>query len=385
MVFKNNGISIRQFQILIILNAFGTGVVVLPGRAAGFAGQDGWLIVVFLAVIGVFLAWILATVGQRMQSESFLSYSGRLLTKPVAFILGAVFLVKLLINACLSLRLFAEMLRTVLLPKTPISVTCAVFLIVSAYAASKGVEARARIGEMLFYIMIVPLLLMIALAFFSFDFSNLQPALSAAPDDLFAGTIRLGFVFTGLEYILLAYPCLKRAQNSRGAVCLAAAFAGVLVVLLTLATLAAFGPLNIHAQPWPMMKMMDMAKIPFTFLERQSALMMGFWILAAFMSINAALYYGVLLLRDMTVSIRPHGRNKYILLCIMPFVYVLSLLPCSVFDVLHYMDFLAITFGAACLVAIPLLLLAVGYVRPKPKMDDTGKTPLKEPRRNTHA
>ena len=75
MVFLNDKISIRQLQILLILNIFSTGVLTLPRRAAVFANVDGYISVLIAVFIAAFLSLVVTTVASRYENDSFFDCS----------------------------------------------------------------------------------------------------------------------------------------------------------------------------------------------------------------------------------------------------------------------------------------------------------------------
>ncbi|MCL2262532.1 MAG: hypothetical protein FWC08_04840, partial [Defluviitaleaceae bacterium] len=70
---SNRKITMRQLQILIILSAMGTGVIVLPRRAADFlpqGAQDGWLIAVGLTLIAMAVGALVSTAARAAQKAA---------------------------------------------------------------------------------------------------------------------------------------------------------------------------------------------------------------------------------------------------------------------------------------------------------------------------
>ena len=356
MLAANGKITMRQLQILIILSAMGTGVIVLPRRAAQFAGQDAWVIAVGLAVLAVFIgALISAAVMAATKTKpnaGFIEFTGFLLTRPVAYVLGTVLWIKLVVAAGLELRIFLEITQVIMLPQTPLPVVSIAVLLVCAYAAAKGMETRARVAEVLFAVMAIPFVFLIGLAFFDTNFSNLQPVLVTPPQDLLQGTLRLGFILTGMECLLLVSPFLKKGKHMGRHIVGALAFAGSIIILITVLTLAKFGT-GVVNQPWPVLRMMDMLNIPGSFIERQEALIFSFWIITAFAIGNTMLFFGGLLVKDM---FRPKPRHTGVI------VTSFAVLAISVFpwgsQVYEILDFMYMTSGVFFLIILPLIILA---------------------------
>ena len=69
MKFFNDKISVRQLQVLLILDIFGTGVIVMPRIAASIAGENGWLVAIF----AMFRLHTFDTSGTVLEARGFAS------------------------------------------------------------------------------------------------------------------------------------------------------------------------------------------------------------------------------------------------------------------------------------------------------------------------
>ena len=97
MFSSNNKISIRQLQILLILDIFGMGITFLPKKMVEFAGQNGWICVVFGSILACICIWILTSLAEKFPNDSFVTYCGKIVTKPVAYVITTGFVVKIII------------------------------------------------------------------------------------------------------------------------------------------------------------------------------------------------------------------------------------------------------------------------------------------------
>ena len=359
MLSSNERITLRQFQILFVLEAFGTGFVVMPRLAARYAGQDGWLVALLLVVPGVIFATLVSGTAKAFGREHFTAYTRRLLSAPVAAVVCFLLWAKILFCAGLELRLFGEIIRALLLMRTPSVAVYIVVLGVAAYAAAKGIETRARLAEILIVVIAVPLVILGAVAMFSIDFTNLMPALVTPPEDLLNGVLSLGFIFTGLEFIFLAFPYLNKPQEGRKAAVHAMAFAGLIMAVITAVTIAKFGPHNVQAQQWPILKMMDMLNIPGSLIARQEALILSFWMLSVFAYAAASLFYGAVLGRDQTGK----GKHYWWVIACAAIVCTVAALPLSQAHTYWLLDQIFLTFGLGFWVGVPIILMVAKKLR----------------------
>ncbi|MCL2874303.1 MAG: spore germination protein [Defluviitaleaceae bacterium] len=355
MIFVNDKISIRQLQILLILNIFGTGVLTLPRRATLYANQDGWISVLIAVLCAALLSLIVTTIANKFPSDSFYKYCGDLLSRPVAFVLAMGFVFKLIINLALELRFFGEVVRQTLLETTPFWAIALLILAIGGYAASKGYETRARLGEMLFLLVFLPIIFVFVVASFKTDVQNVMPVLQTPVDGLLRGAFYSGMSFRGIELCLLAFPFLSSPNNARKGVFFAVLAIGILMAIVAFLTIAAFGPADTEIQLFPMLQMMDHVEVPGSLLERQKAFIMSFWIISAFFIVNAYLFFSSLLMKS---TFKKGTHSNYILLCAAA-VFAVSLFVKTLSDAERYMELMFVTFDLFYLAALPILLLTV--------------------------
>ncbi|MDR2167277.1 MAG: spore germination protein [Clostridiales bacterium] len=355
----NNRISLRQMQALLFLEIFGFGITALPRRVAEAAAQDGWIGVLLAVGVTLGLVWIIVHVGKKYTDSTFYDFVCKLLTKPVGILVCLFLCLRLLLLASFNLRIFAEITQTMLLPTTPPLIIFAAMLALAAYGASKGIEARGRMAEILIIIVLLPLILVFGLSAREIEFANLLPIFAANPAQLGSAGFSALFAFNGLDMLLLIMPFLARPKNAAKSAFGVVATMGGLMVVITAATIARFGPENIVHHIWPVLKMMDTAAISGGIIDRQGALMMTFWIISAYAIINASLFFSSLLLKDV---LRRGKHIHYILACV-PIIAILANLPENLAEVYNYFEVYNRTIALAAMVFLPLLLLVFSKIR----------------------
>jgi spore germination protein len=346
----------------------GTGLIVLPRRAAEYAGQDGWLVVLLLGFAVVVLGALLISVTLILPGTSFMNYTKKILSKRLAMVFGLGLIIKLVLSAGLEMRAFVYIARQMLLRTTPLPVVSGMMLFVCAYAAAKGIETRARVAEILLIVLLLPLFVLLIFAFFNTDYTNLLPMLVTPPKEVLSGVFRLGYIFAGLECLLLVSFYVQNKKKVRRSVITALAFAGGLAGLISLLTFAQFGAREIVAQPWPVLRMMDMFHLPGAFIERQDALVVSFWIISVFAICNAFIYFASALAWDLFNSREkksPHSKYKqsHFVAFFALAAWGISCLPIQGEAIYFWLDRKYFTFGILYLIIFPLLLLFAAKIK----------------------
>ncbi|MCL2699523.1 MAG: endospore germination permease [Defluviitaleaceae bacterium] len=358
MFSVNDKISVRQLQALLLLEVLGTGVLILPRTASGFAGQDGWLVIIAATALAAVCAFVLASAGRLFPSESFVSGAGKILSRPVAVLIALGFLVKIIALSAMELRILGETVRITMLRDTPYAVVCAAMLFAAGCAAVKGCETRARLAQILVVLAFVPLVLIFFIGAFDVDFTNLMPVLVTPPEDIMNGGLYSLRAFRGIEFILLIFPFVANPRRVRSGAVQAVFVIGCLMLFITVITIAKFGPTDIARQMWPTLQMMDSITLPGAFIERQDALIMSFWIISVFAVTNASLFFAAVLLKSMFKSIK----SSRFIIAVGVIIFGLSFVPENISQVYAVMDYI-LTFGIIYMFVVPVLMLVIARLR----------------------
>ncbi len=359
MFSSNNKISVRQLQILLILDIFGMGITFLPKKMAEFGGQNGWICVILGVVFACLCAWISASLAEKFPEDDFVTYVGKIVSKPLAVIITTGFILKIIFSLSMELRIFSEILKQTILFNTPSYVISICMLLVGAYGAVKGYETRGRIAEILIFVIFIPLFIIFAFVASGSDYTNLMPFFDVNGKGIFLGGIFSLFTFSGIEFILLAYPYLKNKKTAKKESIKAVVFIGVIMVLITVITISKLGPFDIKNQVWPVLELMNTVELPGAFLERQDAIVMSFWIMSVFIIINAGVYFSSLLSKDMIKK----GKNIWYVIIISAVVFFISLIPTDISEIIKITDKIYMSFGAVYIFVIPFLLLIIAKIR----------------------
>lgn len=355
----NNKISLRQLQALLFLEIFGFGVTALPRHVAENAGADGWVSVLLATLYVVVAVYIITNITRKFGGMSFFDIAIKIMGKPLGMCIAVIYCLRLVLLAAFNLRIFAEITRQTMLPTTPFLVVFISMLALSAFGAAKGIETRARLAEVLIFVVLLPLIFVFGISGRDIDFSNLMPMFTSGTENIFLGSYSAFFAFSGIEVLLLVGPFLSRPKNLTKSMAGSVITIGLFMAVVTVVTIARFGPMNLVHQMWPVLKMMDTINLPGSIIDRQGALIMTFWIISAYATINAALFFSSLLLKD-TVK---KGSHTYYILGLIPVIAIVAHLPRNLAAVYDYFNLINATLGIATMAAIPLLLFIISKIR----------------------
>jgi len=291
----NRKISLRQLQVLLLLDCFGTAVLFLPAELDQISGRGCWLI--GLAGGGVFIlaAFLLAKAGEQKLEGTAVEW----LRDAFGYIPGTAILLglggKLLFDGMLELRLFSEIVCRSMLPNTPIWVISLVVLAVAAALAAQGTECRGRAAEVLFFAVALPLVVILLAVAVSAEYGRVRPielpSLSGVKDGIFA----MSMVFQGLTFLYFVFPEIRKKEEIPHAVAVSSAATTAVVTGIVFLCLAVYGEGVLSEKLLPTLQMMERVSFTGVFLTRQDVILLWFWMASVCIFLSGTIFYGSLL------------------------------------------------------------------------------------------
>ncbi|MBC7958602.1 MAG: endospore germination permease [Vallitaleaceae bacterium] len=359
MFSQNDKISVRQLQIMMILTMFASVSLTLPRTTAEIANQDGWMLVIGATFLMIGYAYLIITLGKMFPQQTFVEYSGEILTRPIGAIIVLVFIIKAVVFFGLEVRVFSELVKQTLLTKTPIEFIMIAFMFTLVFLTRKGIECRARLCEIIIFLALIPIFFILLVSIKDVKIENMAPFFALSYKDFFSGSYLLSIKAVGIEFLLLTLGYLRTQRHVTKAVFQSIALFMVIGFIINFVTLGIFGYKCTARLIWPVMNIMQVVQIPGSFIERQDALMMSFWILTMVVINSAYLFYGSLA----TSKLFKTKENNWVNLLILPIAYFIALGPDNVPDTYEVMTRLSKTYGLIFLLPVPLLLLVVAKIR----------------------
>lgn len=290
---QNESISPRQLYRLYVFNLLGVGTLVLPNNMAKL-GKYAFISI----VLGVFMAWlfmwIVSEVRERRKTIYDRSFDKTKYAKMLIYDL--IIAIYELSQAAFLAWIFVKLIRDSLIPDESFTVVLLVIMAVCAYALSGGVECRARVYEVVFFFVLIPLaaMLLFAISDMRFDYLMIKDRVGVdfGIADIFAGAY---YVFAAsISVFNVLFVRERTASQIRGSVSKAIfTYAGILFLLYAV-LLGNFGKYSLSEIEFPAVVLMSDVQIKGSFFKRADALMLSVWFFTLFSVLNMSLYYAVL-------------------------------------------------------------------------------------------
>ena len=358
MFAENRKISLRQLQILLLLDSFGTAVLFLPAELAQVSGKGCWLAALAGGIVFVLIALLLAWTGNRMPEGTVVLWCRRAFGYVAGTVIAGGLGLKLLFDGMLELRIFSEIICRSMLPNTPVWVLSLVILAVAGALAAQGAECRGRAAEVLFFVVAVPLLLILAAVAVSAEYGRIRPVELPGLGDITGGIGAVSLVFQGLPFLYFVFPYLQKKEKTSAAVGISSLLTAGILTGIVLLCLAVYGEGVLAEKLLPALQMMERVSFTGVFLTRQDVLLLWFWMASVCIFLSGVVFYGSGLGARLCRQ-KKESRNGWFWGCLAA-LFLLSLLPEDL-SMAYRLRLQAVPWlNLAYLVVLPAALLIIG-------------------------
>jgi len=289
MFAKNNQISGRQTTRLLLFDLLGYSALLVPAVLAQTAGKDGIFSIVLGVAAGFLYLRILKAMMDRMQgsySECLNAVCGAVAGNVIKVVYFSYFL--LLAGRVASV--FAELVVKELLEKQ-FELILFLIMILVYYGVSSGIEGRARIYEILFWILLIPLLVMILLALPTVDTDYWMPVMVEGPITILHGGYQVFLCISVLFLVPFFSEYVSGKEQIYHCAQKALAWTGFLLAVLYLILLGMFGDKALATLDYPVVTMMSRIQMTGGFFKRADAFMFGIWFFTLYALINSLVFF----------------------------------------------------------------------------------------------
>jgi len=349
---NNDIIPIGQMVFILMLTMVGTGVLTLPRNLVEVVPYDYWIILITGSLIPIVSVLVCGAIIRLRPRKTYFEILSDALSKPIAYIVGFAYIIYLLVFISLVTRIFGEIIKAFLLLNTPIEVINVTMLIASVYLVRQGIEVLGRMLEFLFPLIALLTVFIIALSFINTDLTNLLPVFQIKFTDILEGIPVTALSFVGFEMLLFFGVYLKEPKSATKAY-IAVVSVLLFYILVSTATIAQFGPIQLKYLIWPTLDLFDTIELPGLFVENVQVIVMALWILTAFTSI-APMH---LASTDMLKSLTNSKDQAYLASIFLPIAYFISIIPENVAEAYEHIGAFA-KYGASIMAfAVPVIVL----------------------------
>ncbi|MBO8164443.1 MAG: endospore germination permease [Brevibacillus sp.] len=304
---SGNAYSTWQLTTIITSTLIGVGVLTLPRSASIALGEAGWISTIAGGLISMGSCWLMARLSRLFPGRSLVEYSPlvlgssslKWLGKVISFPLVLCYLAYLYIIAAFASRLFGEVVVTAVLMETPLEATIIAMFLLAAVLCQHDPQVVARINELLFPLIILPLLLLAVASFQKAEWNNLLPIFTFSWKDLFNGVMETTFSFEGYEVMFIFFAFAQGGAGKGTASVAGLGIAMLVYTLIVIAGIAVFDIDELQLLMWPTLELVKTTQVPGLILERLESAFLAVWVVAVFTTIGNVYYAFIYGLRQL--------------------------------------------------------------------------------------
>ncbi|MEW6307676.1 MAG: endospore germination permease [Bacillota bacterium] len=288
-------VSSGQVVLMYFVFRLFTMAVLLPLVSTGTAGRDSWLSALLVGVWTALITLPMLLLARRFPTEAPAAYLPRVVSRPVAVVIGILFAWYFLHLAVIELRQFADVLNTALLRETPSLLLTGLMLAVVAYAMDQGLEVIARSTQIIASAIIAIALFVLGLSAIHWRLENLAPVLANGWRPVLVTSFSpLGW-FAETVIVLFLFPYISDKHTLPGKLYAVIAASAVILAAFGTAAPAMFGAAEAQRQTFVGLTIIRSISVA-GFLERLDPLLIVALISGVFVKAGVLLYLAALVL-----------------------------------------------------------------------------------------
>lgn len=362
MFSENNQISGRQVFRLLTYDFLGMGTLLLPTMLADTAGRDG-IFCILAGILSTFLYLKLLRYLLKGMKTSYPDFLKQNCGKICGYVLWGGYFLYFILMASYTAYLFSTLMLNGLVENVSFYLVLMLILLLAFYGMAGGIEGRARVYEILFWFLMIPLFLMLFAACREVKPAYWSPVFVADGKEVLSGSYYVLFCYSMVSIVLFLKEYVADRRKCVGAAEKAVWFSGGVFAVLYLILIGLFGVEALAQMKFPAVTMMSRVQVTGGFLKRTDAFMFSIWFFTLYAMLNSMVFYSgnlaAKVIRDCGGYLEGKKRMlPYLILLLL--VYGVTVLFYRNQQFLDCVTFLLWKIGTPFVVGVPILLCLTG-------------------------
>ena len=362
MFSENNQISGRQVFRLLTYDFLGMGTLLLPTMLADTAGRDG-IFCILAGILSTFLYLKLLRYLLKGMKTSYPDFLKQKCGKVCGYVLWGGYFLYFILMASYTAYLFSTLMLNGLVENISFYLVLLLILLLAFYGMAGGIEGRARVYEMLFWFLMIPLFLMLFAACREVKPAYWSPVFVADGKEMLNGSYYVFFCYSMVLIVLFLKEYVSDDKKHISAAEKAVWFSGGVFAALYLILIGLFGVEALAQMKFPAVTMMSRVQVTGGFLKRTDAFMFSIWFFTLYAMLNSMVFYSGNLAEKVIRDCGGYLEGKkrmlpYLILLLL--VYGVAVLFYRNQQFLDCVTFLLWKIGTPFVVGVPVLLCLTG-------------------------
>ena len=383
MFSENNQISGRQVFRLLTYDFLGMGTLLLPTMLADTAGRDG-IFCILAGILSTFLYLKLLRYLLKGMKTNYPDFLKQKCGKVCGYVLWGGYFLYFILMASYTAYLFSTLMLNGLVENISFYLVLLLILLLAFYGMAGGIEGRARVYEILFWFLMIPLFLMLFAACREVKPAYWSPVFMADGKEVLSGSYYVLFCYSMVSIVLFLKEYVADRKKCVGAAEKAVWFSGGVFAALYLILIGLFGVEALAQVKFPAVTMMSRVQVTGGFLKRTDAFMFSIWFFTLYAMLNSMVFYSGNLAEKVIRDCGGYLEGKkrmlpYLILLLL--VYGVTVLFYRNQQFLDCVTFLLWKIGTPFVVGVPVLLCLTGR-KPNRGMEERSSKENKDERKN---
>lgn len=362
MFSENNQISGRQVFRLLTYDFLGMGTLLLPTMLADTAGRDG-IFCILVGILSTFLYLKLLRYLLKGMKTSYPDFLKQKCGKVCGYVLWGGYFLYFILMASYTAYLFSTLMLNGLVENVSFYLVLLLILLLAFYGMAGGIEGRARVYEILFWFLMIPLFLMLFAACREVKPVYWSPVFMADGKEVLSGSYYVLFCYSMVSIVLFLKEYVADRKKCVGAAEKAVWFSGGVFAAMYLILIGLFGVEALVQMKFPAVTMMSRVQVTGGFLKRTDAFMFSIWFFTLYAMLNSMVFYSGNLAEKVIRDCGGYLEGKkrmlpYLILLLL--VYGVTVLFYRNQQFLDCVTFLLWKIGTPFVVGVPVLLCLTG-------------------------
>ena len=368
---------------LLTYDFLGMGTLLLPTMLADTAGRDG-IFCILAGILSTFLYLKLLRYLLKGMKTSYPDFLKQNCGKICGYVLWGGYFLYFILMASYTAYLFSTLMLNGLVENVSFYLVLLLILLLAFYGMAGGIEGRARVYEILFWFLMIPLFLMLFAACREVKPAYWSPVFVADGKEVLSGSYYVLFCYSMVSIVLFLKEYVADRKKCVGAAEKAVWFSGGVFIALYLILIGLFGVEALAQMKFPAVTMMSRVQVTGGFLKRTDAFMFSIWFFTLYAMLNSMVFYSGNLAEKVIRDCGGYLEGKkrmlpYLILLLL--VYGVTVLFYRNQQFLDCVTFLLWKIGTPFVVGVPVLLCLTGR-KPNRGMEERSSKENKDERKN---
>ncbi|MFD2333554.1 GerAB/ArcD/ProY family transporter [Cohnella sp. GCM10020058] len=359
-VRTDDKITNSQAVVFLTNTVLGAGILTMPsGITQEMKTPDSWLTILIGGLIVLLAVFLMVKLCQQFPGQTVFQFSARIVGKFPGGLLSLLLILYFLTIAGFEIRSLAEVTLFFLLEGTPIWAVIVPFIWVGCYLVTGGINAIARVYQIVFPITIFVLLVSFGVSFRLFDLDNLRPVLGSGISPVLRGLKSSILVFTGCEVVMTITAFMQYPKQAVKAMLGGISIPFGLYMLTIIFVVGGLSIDTVITSAWPTIDLIRSFEVTGFFVERLEFPLMVIWLMQMFCNFCSFFFQSSLGVSQLFKFSYPA-----VIFGMVPIIFLAALIPKSLQDVFTLGGTIG-TMGLWLFGLVPVLLSLVWLVRTK--------------------